>query len=74
MNCYISWIEMVVLAGDTNWHAESSNVGYDGMHGGYGYEAKNVDGSRILEFTIGLNPVICNTLFMKHESKPVTYV
>jgi len=39
--------EMVVLAGDMNRHVESSNVGYDGMHGGYGYGAKNADGSRI---------------------------
>jgi len=28
----------------------SSNVGYDWMHGGYGYGARNADGSRILEF------------------------
>ena len=30
--------------------------------------------SRLLEFTDGLNLVICNSLFMKLESKPVTYV
>jgi len=29
--------EMVVLAGDMNGHVGSSNVGYDGMHGGSGY-------------------------------------
>ena len=28
--------EMVVLGGDTNEHVGSSNVGYDGMHGGFG--------------------------------------
>jgi len=44
------------------------------MHSGYVYGARNADGSRILEFTDGLNLVICNTLFMKHESKLVTYV
>jgi len=27
--------EMVVLAGDINGHVGSSNVGYDGMHGGW---------------------------------------
>jgi len=31
----------------------------------------NTDGFRILEFTDGLNLVICNTLFMKLESKQV---
>jgi len=63
--------EMVVLAGDMNG---SNNVGYDGTHGGNGFGARNADGSRILEFADGLNLAICNTLFMKQESKLVTYV
>jgi len=29
--------EMGVLAGDKNGHVRSSNVSYDGMHGGFGY-------------------------------------
>ena len=29
--------EMVVFAGDMNGHIGSSNVGYDGTHGGFGY-------------------------------------
>jgi len=65
---------MVVLAGDMNGHVESNSVGYDGMHGGYGFGDRNADGSRILDFADGLNLVICNTLFMKQESKLVTYV
>jgi len=40
--------EMVVLAGDINGHVGSSNVGYDGTHGGFGYGDRNVDGSRTL--------------------------
>ena len=47
----------------------SNNVGYDGMHGGYGSGARNTDGSRILDFVDGLNLVSCNTLFMKQEPK-----
>jgi len=35
---------------------------------------RNANGSRILESADGLNLVICNTLFMKQESKLVTYV
>jgi len=42
--------EMVMLAGDMNGHVGSSNVGYDGMHGGTGYGDRNADGSRILRF------------------------
>jgi len=65
--------EMVVLADDMNGHVGSSNVGYDGMHGGFGYGDRNADGSRTLDFADGLNLVICNTLFMKQESQLVTY-
>ena len=64
---------MAVLAGDMNEHVGSSNVGYDGMHAGFGYGDRNADGSRNLEIADGLNLVICNTLFMKQESQMVTY-
>ena len=49
-------------------YLESSNVGYDGTHGGFGYGSRNADGSRILEFVDGLK------LFRKQEAKLVTYV
>jgi len=65
--------EMVMLAGDMNGCVGSSNVGYDGTHGGFGYGDRNADGSRILEFADGLKLVICKTLFMKQESQLVTY-
>jgi len=32
---------MVVSAGNTNGHVRSNNVGYNGMHGGYGFGARN---------------------------------
>jgi len=65
---------MVVFAGDMNGHVGSSNVGYDGTQGSFGYGSRNADGSRILEFADGLNLVISNTLFTKQEAKLVTYV
>ena len=64
--------QMVVFAGDMNGHVGSSNVGYDGTHGGVGYGSRNADDSRILEFADGLNLVICNSLFTKQEAKLVT--
>jgi len=65
---------MKMFAGDMNGYIGSSNVGYDGTIGGFGYSSRNTDGSRILEFADGLNLVICNTLFTKQEAKLVTYV
>ena len=70
----ISQNEMVIFAGDINGHIGSSNVDYDGSHGGFWYGSRNTDGSTILEFADGLNLVICNTLFTKQEAKLVTYV
>jgi len=35
---------MVVFAGDMNGNVGSSNVGYDGTHGGFGYGSRNADG------------------------------
>ena len=39
--------EMAVLAGDMNGHMGSSNVGYEGMHGGFGYGDRNADRSSL---------------------------
>ena len=39
MSC-IPQNEMVVFTEDMNGHVGSNNVGYDGMHGGYGYGVK----------------------------------
>jgi len=53
-------------------HVRSSNVGYDGTHGGCVYAASNAADSGILGVCRWV--CICNTLFMKQESKLVTYV
>ena len=42
---------MVVFAGDMNGHIGSSNAGYDGTHGGFGYGSRNADGSRTVSYT-----------------------
>jgi len=59
--------EMVVFAGNMNGHIGSSNVGYDGTHGCFGYGSRNADGSRILEFADGLNLVICNDILRSRK-------
>jgi len=45
--------EIDVFAGDMNGHVGSSNVGYDGTHGGFGYGSRNTDGSRIMNLQMG---------------------
>ena len=34
---------MDVFAADMNRHIGSSNVGYDGTHGGFGHRSRNAD-------------------------------
>ena len=65
--------EFVVVAGDFNGHVGRSVVGYDGIHGGYGYGDKNKEGDRILDFCTALNMFIGNTYFQKKDSHLVTY-
>ena len=65
-------MKWLFFAEDMNGHVGSSNVGYDGIHGGFGFGCRNADGSRIFEFADGLNLVICNTLFTKQKAKLIT--
>ena len=44
--------ELVVFAGDMNGHIGSSNVGYGGTHGGFGYGSRNADGSSNLQHIV----------------------
>ena len=41
--------ELVILSGDLNRHVEKDVNGYDGIHGGFGYGVRNLEGERILE-------------------------
>ena len=65
--------DFVILAGDLNGHVGSEAMGYEGIHGGWGYGTRNAEGERILEFALAMNMVICNTAFKKRESHLVTY-
>ena len=65
--------EFVVVAGDFNGHVGRSVVGYDGIHGGYGYGVSNKEGERILDFCAAFNMFVGNTYFKKKDSHLVTY-
>ena len=43
--------DFVVLLGDLNGHVGAEADGYEGIHGGFGYGDRNVEGCRILEFS-----------------------
>ena len=62
-----------MLGGDLNRHVGSSGDGYEGVHGGYGFDPTHVDGERILEFGDAMEMIGCNTHFKRNEQKLVTY-
>jgi len=65
--------EMILLGGDLNGHVGSHGDDYMGVHGGFGYGTRNVEGERILDFGDAMEMVVCNTLFKKEDKKLVTF-
>jgi len=46
---------------------------FEGVQGGNGYGERNLEGEMILEFAMDMDPVVCNTLFVKDDGKKVTF-
>ena len=64
---------MVVLGGDLNGHVGKESDGYEGVHGGFGFGARNVEGERILEFGDVAEMIVCGTQFKNDVNKVITY-
>ena len=64
---------VLVLAGVLNGHVGASADGYEGMHGGFGYGRRNLEGEYILEACVALDMVVCNTKFRKRVNHLITY-
>ena len=65
--------ELLVIGGDFNGHVGKEANGYQGIHGGFGYGTRNIEGERILEMSAALDMVVCNTFFQKRDSRLITY-
>ena len=50
--------EMLLICGDFNGHTGKESLGYEGIHGGYGFGNHNVDGERRLDFAVANNLVM----------------
>ena len=64
--------EMVVLGGDLNGHVGRESDGHEGVHGGYGYGIRNMEGETILEFGDAMDMIVCGMQFKKDDNKIVT--
>ena len=67
----ISASENLIIYGNFNGYIAD---GYEGFHGGTGFGRRNMEGERILEFSVAHNLVISNSLFTKREGHLVTYI
>jgi hypothetical protein len=61
------------IGGDLNGHVGSTRVGFDGVHGGFGYGSRNQKGESILNFALAYDLIVANTLFRKRVSHLVTF-
>jgi hypothetical protein len=57
-----------LFIGDLNGHVGSIRVGFDGVHGGFGYRSRNQEGEGILNFDLAYDLFVANTLFRKRVS------
>jgi hypothetical protein len=62
-----------LFIGDLNGHIGSTRVGFDGVHGGFGYGSRNQEREGILNFVLAYDLFVTNTLFKKRVSHLVTF-
>ena len=65
--------EKLLIGGDLNGHVGAGVEGFEGVHGGFGFGKRNVEGEMILEFADAWNFVVANTWFKKDEGRLITY-
>jgi hypothetical protein len=65
--------EKLFIGGDLNGHVGSTGVGFNGVHGGFGYGSRNQEVEDILNFVLSYDLIITNTLFRKGVSHLVTF-
>ena len=65
--------ERLMVCGDMNGHVGSRTDGFEGVHGGYGFGERNVEGEMLLEFADAMDLAVTNTWFKKDNRQMVTY-
>nr|GEW09995.1 craniofacial development protein 2-like [Tanacetum cinerariifolium] len=65
--------ERLIIGGDLNGHIGSAADEYTGVHGGYGFGARNEEGCAILEFATAHDLVVANSFFKKSDTYLITF-
>ncbi|GKA93739.1 retrovirus-related pol polyprotein LINE-1 [Tanacetum coccineum] len=61
------------IGGDLNSHIGTTADGYAGVHGGFGFGARNEEGRVILEFSTAHDLVVANSFFKKRDAHLITF-
>ena len=62
-----------LFIGDLNGPVGTTNMGFEGVHGGFGLDDRNQEGKDILDFAVAYDLLVANTLFRKRLSHLVTF-
>jgi hypothetical protein len=65
--------EKLFIRGKLNRHVGSTRVGFDAVHGGFGYGSRNQEEYGILNFALAYDLFVTNTLFRKRISHLVPF-
>ena len=57
-----------LFIGDLNGHVGATNVGFERVHGGFGYGSRSQEGDDVLNFALAYDLLIANTVFKKRIS------
>jgi hypothetical protein len=69
----VSISEKLFIGGDLNGHIGSIRVGFNGVHGGFGYGSRNQEEEGILNFILAYDLFVTNTIFRKRVSHLITF-
>nr|GEU39070.1 retrovirus-related Pol polyprotein LINE-1 [Tanacetum cinerariifolium] len=73
VNVISAYAPQVGLRSDLNGHIEAATDGYEGVHGGFGFEERNEEGRSILGFATAHDMVVANSFFKKSEAHLITF-
>ncbi|XP_016576660.1 craniofacial development protein 2-like [Capsicum annuum] len=65
--------EKIFIEGDFNRHIGYLLLGYDDVHGGFGFGFRNDEGDALLDFARAFRLVVVNSSFSKKEEHLVTF-
>ncbi|XP_061706831.1 craniofacial development protein 2-like [Cydia pomonella] len=65
--------EEIYVGGDFNGHVGRMNVGYERVHGGFGFGSRNVQDEALLQAVAAFDLAIANTWFQKRDEHLITY-